>query len=47
MVGLWATVALDERKPVGTGWVTMADPEGQAVPRRSLPLVASKWFRLG
>lgn len=28
LVGLGATVVADDRKPDGTGWVTMADPEG-------------------
>lgn len=28
LVGLGATVVSDERKPDGTGWVTLADPEG-------------------
>jgi predicted enzyme related to lactoylglutathione lyase len=26
--GIGATVVADDRKPDGTGWVTMADPEG-------------------
>jgi catechol 2,3-dioxygenase-like lactoylglutathione lyase family enzyme len=28
LAGLGATVVSDERKPDGSGWVTMADPEG-------------------
>jgi Glyoxalase-like domain len=28
LVGLGATIVSDERKPDGTGWVTLADPEG-------------------
>jgi hypothetical protein len=28
LLGLGATVVGDRRRPDGTGWVTMADPEG-------------------
>jgi len=28
LLGLGATVVADHRRPDGTGWVTMADPEG-------------------
>jgi len=28
LLGLGATVVGDRRQPDGTGWVTMADPEG-------------------
>jgi hypothetical protein len=38
LVSIGATVHADHRKPDGTGWVTMADPEGGRADDRADPL---------
>lgn len=45
-MGIGATVHEDHRKPDGTGWVTMADPEGNLSASIAAPPSASDGGRV-